>query len=183
MKARAMQPRTRRAGIWLRVGKYSPHQPEQRAARGVLAFHRWLILGGQCPRGSDVAWPPQGSAQARRRSGPPVALALGEGAALAALTSGPGARQRARPPACTCALPCKDLPFLQVDGAQGASRSRRRWRRQRWFTSSSTGSANATGPAGRPRMGSRQQQAPVNRGHRDSGLHFLHQVFCAHRMR
>ena len=25
--------------------------------------------------------------------------------------------------------------------------------------------------------------APVNRGLRDSGLHFLHQVFCAHRMR
>ena len=84
-----------------------------------------LILGGQCPRGSDVARPLQGSARARRRSGPPVALALCGGAALAALTSGPGARQRARPPACTGALPgkiwlsCRLVGLKVLQGAGG----------------------------------------------------------------
>ena len=142
-----------------------------------------LILGGQCPRGSDVAWPPQGSAQARRRSGPPGALALGGGAALAALTSGPGARQRARPPACAGALPGNGLAFLQVGETQGAARRRRRWRRRRSFPTSFVGSVHATGPARRLHVGSPQQQAPVTTRYRDSGLQFLPQVFCAHCMR
>ena len=40
-----------------------------------------------------MAWPLRGSARARRRFGPPVALAPGGGAALAALTSGPAGGQ------------------------------------------------------------------------------------------
>ena len=39
------------------------------------------ILGGQCPRGSYVAWPLRGSARARRRCRPPVMLAHGGWAA------------------------------------------------------------------------------------------------------
>ena len=136
------------------------------------AVPSWIQCGvaaaGQCPGAPTI--PTTGGARARR----------------VGCMSGPdnGARRAtAREASCMhLCVPGSSLTFLQVGGAQGAARYRRRWRRRASFSTSSVGSVNATGPARRPPVGSRHQQAPVTTGYRESDLHFLPQVFCTHRM-